>query len=60
MSAILDNARREGFAKIGRNIEKVGRTFPHVAPGGKWNDQGPEFWVSGFWPGLLLLYFNET
>ena len=55
-----DEALEKSLKKIERNIEAIGEHFPHVAPGGIYNDQGPYFWVSGFWPGLLWLLYEET
>ena len=56
----VDNALKECFEKIDRNIEQIGLHFPHVAYDGKYNDQGAAFWTSGFWPGLLWLLYEET
>ena len=55
-----DEALEKSLKKIERNIEAIGEHFPHVALGGIYNDQGPYFWVSGFWPGLLWLLYEET
>lgn len=55
-----EEALEKSLEKIRRNIENIGERFPHVAPGGVYNDQGPYFWVSGFWPGLLWLLYQET
>lgn len=55
-----DQALELCLKRTGRNIESIGEHFPHVAYDGVYNDQGPEFWVSGFWPGLLWLYYEET
>lgn len=41
-------------------MDAIGEHFPPVALDGIYNDQGPEFWVSGFWPGLLWLLYEET
>mgnify|MGYP005843209799 CR=1 FL=1 len=46
--------------RIGQNIERIGEHFPHVAYDNVYNDQGPAFWVSGFWPGLLWLRYQGT
>ncbi len=53
-------ALEKSLKKIELNIDRIGEHFPHVAPGGIYNDQGPAFWVSGFWPGLLWLLYEET
>lgn len=55
-----DEALNKALDKIEKNIDRIGEHFPHVAPGGIYNDQGPYFWVSGFWPGLLWLLYEET
>ena len=46
--------------RIGQNMERIGEHFPHVAYDNVYNDQGPAFWVSGFWPGLLWLRYQGT
>lgn len=46
--------------KIERNIDGIGKRFPHVAYGGIYNDEGAAFWTAGFWPGLLWLLYGET
>lgn len=46
--------------KTEENIERIGVRFPHVAYHGMYNDQGPSFWVAGFWPGLLWLDYEQT
>lgn len=55
-----DKALEMSLSKIEKNIDRIGEHFPHVAYDGVYNDQGPAFWVSGFWPGLLWLYYEET
>lgn len=45
--------------KIEKNIDRIGEHFPHVAYEDTYNDQGPRFWVSGFWLGLLWLLYEE-
>lgn len=55
-----EEALENSLKKIERNIEGIGEHFPHVAYDGIYNDQGPYFWVSGFWPGLLWLLYEET
>ncbi|MCI6886674.1 MAG: glycoside hydrolase family 88 protein [Lachnospiraceae bacterium] len=58
--AWADQALEMSLSKIEKNIDRIGEHFPHVAYDGVYNDQGPAFWVSGFWPGLLWLYYEET
>jgi unsaturated chondroitin disaccharide hydrolase len=38
----------KSLKKIERNMDAIGEHFPPVALDGIYNDQGPEFWVSGF------------
>lgn len=49
------SAAEKTLDKIERSIDRIGYSYPHVAPNGRWNDQGPRFWVSGFWAGILWL-----
>lgn len=46
--------------KVKANIERIGFSYPHVCLDGKYNNQGPQFWVSGFWGGILWLYYSQT
>ena len=55
-----ENALKQCLEKTEKNIDRIGEHFPHVAYNGVYNDQGPAFWVSGFWPGLLWLLYEET
>ena len=48
------------FAKVKANIDNIGLGYPHVCLDGKYNNQGPAFWVSGFWGGILWLYYSQT
>ena len=46
--------------KVKANIDNIGYSYPHVCLDGKYNNQGPQFWVSGFWGGILWLYYSQT
>ncbi len=53
-------ALEKTLKKVSDNIEKIGFSYPHVSLEGAYNDEGPGFWTSGFWPGLLWLLYQET
>ena len=53
-------ALEKTLKKVSDNIEKIGFSYPHVSLEGTYNDEGPGFWTSGFWPGLLWLLYQET
>lgn len=55
-----DEALKQCLDKIEQNIDGIGEHFPHVAYDNVYNDQGPTFWVAGFWPGLLWLRYQAT
>lgn len=40
--------------------EVLGLSFLHVAYDGKYNDEGPFHWTSGFWCGILWLLYQNT
>lgn len=54
----IDEALDKTLRKVERNIEAMGFRYPHVSIMGKYNDQGPKFWTSGFWAGILWLYYS--
>lgn len=58
----LSDAYTRAIAKIECNSDTLGVSFPHVAPGeaGRYNQEDPSFWTSGFWGGLLWLAYRET
>lgn len=56
----IDEALEKTLDKIKVNVDAVGFRYPHVSIDGRYNDQGPEFWTSGFWPGILWLYHAAT
>ncbi|WP_145050021.1 glycoside hydrolase family 88 protein [Paenibacillus xylanexedens] len=51
----VEEAWRQGTAKVLRNAERIKDTFPHIAPQGRYDQNDPEWWTAGFWPGLLWL-----
>lgn len=56
----IDEALDRTLDKVKKNIDAIGLHYPHVSICGTYNDQGPEFWTSGFWPGILWLYYSAT
>lgn len=48
------------LSKIEKNKKRIGDKFPHVAYDGAYMEESASFWTSGFWPGLLWLYYGET
>lgn len=42
------------------NLRRIGSGFPHASKGGAYELSGPEWWTSGFWPGLLWLLYGEN
>lgn len=57
----IDEALERSLGKTGKNISRIGFKYPHVCiDSGRYNDQGPDFWVSGFWGGILWLYYGAT
>lgn len=55
-----EEALAKCIEKVKKNIDRIGQSYPHVAKDLKYNDQGKFFWTSGFWSGILWLYYNET
>ncbi|MFD2117208.1 glycoside hydrolase family 88 protein [Paenibacillus yanchengensis] len=47
-------------SKLEVTRDTIGATFPHVSKEGKYNQTDPNFWTSGFWPGLLWLLYRDT
>lgn len=45
--------------KLEKTAPQIGANFPHASKDGKYNDE-PLSWVSGFWPGILWLAYQET
>lgn len=40
--------------------ERVGGAFLHATVDGRYNPGTPEWWTSGFWPGMLWLLYQRT
>lgn len=55
-----DDALNQCLDKVRGNINEIGERFPHVSLEGKYHEEPPEFWTSGFWPGILWLYYLNT
>ncbi|WP_438446114.1 glycoside hydrolase family 88 protein [Gorillibacterium sp. sgz5001074] len=48
-------------SKVERMIVQIGGKSPHVArEDGIYDDLKPDWWTSGFWPGLLWLMYDVT
>lgn len=45
--------------KLENTALNIGANFPHVSKTGTYNDE-PFSWVSGFWPGILWLAYQQT
>lgn len=45
--------------KLENTAPNIGASFPHVSKTGTYNDE-PFSWVSGFWPGILWLAYQQT
>lgn len=56
----IQEAWEQVVAKIERTSKRIGATHPHVTREGKYDDNRPSHWVSGFWPGLLWLLYRDT
>jgi len=39
---------------------RIGAAFPHAAPDGSYDEEPPQWWTAGFWPGMLNLIERET
>jgi unsaturated chondroitin disaccharide hydrolase len=46
--------------KINRTSRRIGPTFPHLSVNGQYDTTSPQWWTSGFWPGILWLVYRET
>ena len=49
--------------KIESNIEPLKGKLPHVSKNGVWETKkntADDFWILGFWPGMLWLAYMET
>lgn len=46
--------------KLEKTASEIGASFPHVSVTGKYDNIEPRWWVSGFWPGILWLAYQQT
>ncbi|OWA34748.1 glycosyl hydrolase [Saccharibacillus sp. O16] len=60
LPAWLDEAWMYVSTKTRELAGRIGDSFPHAAPNGKYDEEPPQWWTSGFWPGLLNLVERET
>ncbi|MGL4611507.1 MAG: glycoside hydrolase family 88 protein [Trueperaceae bacterium] len=56
----INEAREQAARKVSKLAERVGSQFPHASRGGTYSLEPPEWWTSGFWPGLLWLVWRQT
>jgi unsaturated chondroitin disaccharide hydrolase len=59
-TARIEDLWRRTLAKLERTSREIGSGFPHASTGGRYDDAAPEWWTSGFWPGMLWLLYRET
>lgn len=55
-----EEAWQQGVLKTVRNAQRIKDTFPHTSIQGKYDQNAPEWWTAGFWPGLLWLVQREA
>jgi unsaturated chondroitin disaccharide hydrolase len=48
------------LAKLRRTSQRIGDSFPHVSKNGRYESAAPDWWTSGFWPGILWLAYQDT
>ncbi|MGO4540736.1 glycoside hydrolase family 88 protein [Paenibacillus sp. 2TAB19] len=56
----VDEACRKTIDKIERTSLSIGASFPNGSAQGRYEKSPAYDWVSGFWPGLLWLAYEET
>lgn len=56
----IEEAWRQGADKTIRNAQRIKDTFPHTSLQGTYDQNDPEWWTAGFWPGLLWLVYGES
>ena len=56
----FDEALAAAEAKVMRLAGKVGPSFLHATVDGRYVCDRPEWWTSGFWPGMLWLVYART
>ncbi|CAH1227575.1 Unsaturated glucuronyl hydrolase [Paenibacillus sp. JJ-223] len=55
-----EEAWQQGVLKTVRNAQRIKDTFPHTSIQGEYDQNAPEWWTAGFWPGLLWLVQREA
>jgi len=56
----VEEACQQVIDKITRSSSSIGASFPNGSVAGRYDKSPPHDWVSGFWPGLLWLVYQET
>ncbi|MGO4497645.1 glycoside hydrolase family 88 protein [Paenibacillus sp. 2RAB27] len=56
----IEEAWQQVVKKIDRNSYSIGASFPNGSKDGRYTKSSPHDWVSGFWPGMLWLVYQET
>lgn len=46
--------------KADRMLAQIGARSPHATAGGVYDDMPPDWWTSGFWPGMLWVLYDLT
>lgn len=57
---LISGAHGRALDKVLRGARKFGAGYPHATTDGRYNVTPPDYWTSGFWPGLLRLALNEA
>ncbi len=55
-----ESAWQKVIHKLERTSKSIGASFPNGSANGRYERSSPHDWVSGFWPGLLWLAYQET
>lgn len=50
----------QAIEKMKKTANRIKDGFPHVSLNGQYNDEGPGWWTSGFWPGILWQLYRVT
>ncbi|WP_040951430.1 glycoside hydrolase family 88 protein [Gorillibacterium massiliense] len=58
--AWVEEAWDKALEKTIRNTERIGSGFPHASVEGKYDLAEPNWWMAGFWPGMLWLLYAES
>lgn len=46
--------------KTNLNVDRIGVSFPHVSKNKHYDLEKPQWWTSGFWPGILWNVYLQT